>query len=77
MVLVLPIVVVVTIAFPLCFQGRTRDPVNQFVPTSPAKIIAAPILVKLVLADFRDDAESLRETKECLEILGIKPATKA
>ncbi len=35
------------------------------------------ILVKLVLADFRDDAESLRETKECLEILGIKPATKA
>ena len=39
----MPIVVVVTIAFPLCFQGRTRDPVNQFVPTSPAKTIAAPI----------------------------------
>ncbi len=34
------------------------------------------ILVKLVLSDFRDDAKSLRETKECLEILGIKPAPK-
>ncbi len=32
------------------------------------------ILVKLVLSDFRDDAESFKETKKCLEILGIKPA---
>ena len=31
------------------------------------------ILVKLVLSDFREDAKSLRETAECLEILGIKP----
>ncbi len=34
------------------------------------------ILVKLVLDDFREDAKSLRETAECLEILGIKPAPK-
>ncbi len=34
------------------------------------------ILVKLVLSDFRDDARSLRETRECLEILDIKPAPK-
>ncbi len=32
------------------------------------------ILVKLVLSDYRDDARSLRETRECLEILEIKPA---
>ncbi len=34
------------------------------------------ILAKLVLSDFRDDAKSLRETRECLEILGIKPAPR-
>ncbi len=34
------------------------------------------ILVKLVLSDFRDDAQSLRETRECLEILGIKPVSR-
>ena len=34
------------------------------------------ILVKLVLPDFRDEAKSLRETAECLEILGIKPMAK-
>ncbi len=35
------------------------------------------ILIKLVLSDFQDDAKSLRETRECLDILGIKPAPKA
>ncbi len=34
------------------------------------------ILIKLVLTDFQDDAKSLRETRECLDILGIKPAPK-
>ncbi len=34
------------------------------------------ILVKLVLSDFQDDVRSLKETKECLEILGIKPVPK-